>query len=370
MNAVASHGSALAAQGAARAADSVLQAAGGASRGAAARWHERARLLLAIVSGSRVEPRSDLVPNDTTPGAVILRAMWAAASGDSLTARALLGEVDRSMPRLAAPLGDGPVMVEALIAAQGGRPRDVINLLRDRALAGEHDPVMLDRPDSYLTRWLVASAYETVGRTDSATLHYSLVLRPTNLPPTHFALRGIPFGFAHNKLAGLAARAGDRPLAVRHLDTLLAAFRRPDERTAALVDSALASRGSLTATAAVRPRVSRRPEAMLIFALSSTAGKSLSGGVIMRTMLAAGAVAVTALACTSGEEHAQEPLPDAPTVTLNGTTSLGVNDTVMLQGGDSASAIIEVRSGGKRDTLRISRGGSVPLLVISADSEP
>ena len=254
INATASRASALAAQGSVVAADSLLRAAAAASRGSTARWYERARLLLALASGSRLEARTDLVASDTTPAGDMLRLLWAAAAGDTASARAGLVRLARSSSRTSASLGDGPLLIEAMIAAREDNWPGVISLVGSRAAAGEHDPIMLDRPDSFMMRWLVATAFERVGAADSASAYYSLILRPIHLPPGHYALRGLPFGFAHFRLAALAEKLGDRPAALRHLDAFVAAFDAPDVVTGPLVQAAIDRREVLSAAADTRPR--------------------------------------------------------------------------------------------------------------------
>jgi hypothetical protein len=172
----------------------------------------------------------------------MLRALWAAAAGDSASARSAMRSVDLSSARNRAVLGDGPALVEGLIAARGARWAELVGRLGAAARTGEHDPTFLDRPDSFLTRWLVASAYERLGRLDSASAYFAMMLRPTRMPPGHYALRGIPSGFTHRRLAELADRQGDRAASIRHHEAFVNAFQRPDEVTRPLVVSARARR--------------------------------------------------------------------------------------------------------------------------------
>lgn len=215
INAITSHASALAARGAVGSADSVLANAASGSKGSTARWYERARLLLATASGNPVQRRSDLVPGDTTVGAHSLRALWAAAAGDTVGARAQLAELRSLTRRDQAVVGSGPLLTDAWIAAAGNRWRPVVDQLGKVAFAGELDPTILDRPDSFLLRWTVAKAYGHLSQLDSSAMYLDLILRPTRIPPGHYALRGLSYGFARRQLAevdrlrGRGASTGD-----------------------------------------------------------------------------------------------------------------------------------------------------------------
>jgi tetratricopeptide (TPR) repeat protein len=252
INAVTSRASALAARGAIGSADSVLRVAIEGSRGSTARWYERARLLLAIASGSVIQPRRDVVPQDTTPAAAVLRALWSAVAGDTSAAREGL-TIARTMGRRElAIVGAGPALIEGWIAAHANRPRELVTRLRSLAFSGEHDPTVLDRPDSFLLRWLVATAYERLGRPDSAAMYFDLILRPSHMPPGHFALRGLPYGFAHLRLAALHEQRKDREAAERHLDAFIATFVDADSTTRPLVLEAHNARARLRRTVAAQ----------------------------------------------------------------------------------------------------------------------
>jgi tetratricopeptide (TPR) repeat protein len=242
IQAATSHASALAARGKVGAADSVLQVAVSGARGEERRWYERARLLLAVVSEQPVVSRRDIAAGDTAAAATMLRALWAAVAGDTISARRGLTELRDLSARDSALLGNGLALIEGWIAAQRGDWRRVVDLLGPEALQGEHEPTFLDPPDSFAFRWLVATAHERLGRPDSAALHLGMILRPTGYPPGHFALRGIPNGFAHRKLAMNLERAGNLRDAGRHLDLFVTAFSDADSSLEALVADARAAR--------------------------------------------------------------------------------------------------------------------------------
>jgi tetratricopeptide (TPR) repeat protein len=206
INAATSLASARAAQGSVATADSVLGASAVSSKGSAARWYERARLLLQIAQTRGARPRDNIVPADTTVAAQMLRALWSAASGDTAAARSTLNGTRKLSQRDVAMVGSAPPLIEALIATHGKRWREVTDRLGKIALDGEQDPTMLDRPDSFLQRWVVANAYQSLGKPDSAAVYVQLMLRPTHLPPGHFALRGLSYDFARKRLTELTAR--------------------------------------------------------------------------------------------------------------------------------------------------------------------
>ena len=175
----------------------------------------------------------------------MLRALWAAASGDTTVARGWLRRV-RESARVDPVVGHAPTLVEGWIAARAGRWNVVIDTLRGVARRGELDPTMLDRPASFHSRCLIATAFERTGQLDSAVAYLELALRPAMLPPTHYSLRGIPFGFAHLKAARLYARQADTTAAARHFDTFLASFDRADDSVQGLVVGARQERQRLT----------------------------------------------------------------------------------------------------------------------------
>lgn len=233
-NAITAHASALAAQGSVLLADSVLQAAALASKGSTARWYERARLQLAIAAGRGLGAPA-LSASDTSLPAETLRALWAAASGDTVIARAKLKNPDSLSKRDLAVIGSGPILVEGWIAYKGKRWSEVVDRVGPVALHGENDPTILDRPDSFMERWLVANAYERLGKLDSAAKFLDLVLQPTRLPPGHYALRGFSYGFAHQRLAQIHRRTGYKAQESNNRATVAHTFSHPDGITQPLL---------------------------------------------------------------------------------------------------------------------------------------
>jgi len=233
-NAITAHASALAAQGSVIAADSVLREAVVSSKGSTARWYERARLLLNVATRRTVGPAA-LSDSDTSLAADMLRVLRDAESGDTSAARKRMQRFNNLSPRDRAIIGSGPLLAESWIALHADNFRLITERLAPIALKGEQDPTMLDRPDSFLQRWLVAEAYERQGKLDSAAAFFELALQPTRIPPGHFALRGLTYGFAHHELAEIARRRGDRGDEQEHRAALQKAFTRPDRITSPLL---------------------------------------------------------------------------------------------------------------------------------------
>ncbi|MFL5489534.1 MAG: protein kinase domain-containing protein [Gemmatimonadaceae bacterium] len=255
-NAVTAHASALAARGSVLLADSILRDAVSSSKGSTARWYERARQMLATVAGQRLGDAA-LSASDTSLAAETLRALWAAESGDTVAARALLKKTKGMSRRDSAMIGSGPTLVESWIAFRAGRWADVVERLGPVALNGENDPTSLDRPNSFVERWLVASAYERMGKLDSAAKYFEMVLQPTRMPPGHYALRGFSYGFAHARLAETHRRRGDKGRESEHLAAVLKTFSQPDKitlpivaRAGGLSDSAVAAGSKTSASRA------------------------------------------------------------------------------------------------------------------------
>jgi hypothetical protein len=211
LNAITAHASALAARGEVGAADSVLRMEANASTGAIARWYERARLLLAIAGDTPISRPPNLVPSDTTMPADMLRALWAAAAGDTASARKMLGRVNSLSKSSLAVVGNGPTLIEAMLAGDAGQWRVAADRIGPVALSGEFDPTMLDRPDSYLLRWFAAKAYANLGKPDSSAIFLTLMLSPTRMPPGHLALRGLAYAPTMRKLGLLRSTGLRRP---------------------------------------------------------------------------------------------------------------------------------------------------------------
>ena len=227
IQAITTRAAALAARGAVTEADRLLLAASRQASSEEMRWYEQARLVLATAAGRNPGSPTDALVADSSAAGRVMLALWAAISGDTVTAVRALAEAG-ARPEETRLLGAGAVLARGWIDARGGRWTEVIDSLGGVARAGEHDATNLDRLTAYPVRWLVADAYAHLGRSDSAAAYLELVVAPTRMAPGHFALRGLVYPFAHRRLARLYTTLGDRAAAAEHWTEFTRSFTEPD----------------------------------------------------------------------------------------------------------------------------------------------
>ena len=178
-------------------------------------------------------------PSGTRPSpGLVTYGLWDAALGDTAAARRRLNRLRHLTQPELARLGYGPELLEASLAARDGRWPEVIRLIGPAAAQGEHDSSLLDRVSSLSLRWLAAEAYARIGQPDSAIATMELLLRPTRMPGSAFALRGLAFPFAHRQLALWYTALGRRQQAATHWRAFLDAVRAPDAELAPQVQEA------------------------------------------------------------------------------------------------------------------------------------
>jgi serine/threonine-protein kinase len=245
--AVATAASARAAQGRIGAADRELARGATTASPDVARWYDRARLLLADVANRRPPPLPAEAAGDTTPRGLVTYGLWAAAVGDTGAARERLRRIGEFPPEVQTRLGYGPQLLEAAIAARGRRWADVVRLIGPAAARGD-DATQLDRVNSLALRWAAADAYAQMGRLDSAIAMAQLVLRPTRMPGNAVALRGIPYPFAHRRLAIWYGQLGKHEDARRHWRSFLETLRAPDAELSPVIAQARATQAELART--------------------------------------------------------------------------------------------------------------------------
>ncbi len=184
-----------------------------------------------MVSGRSLPELTDPLARDTTPGGGLLNGLWDTARGEAAAAERLRARVEGWDDVAKRRLGPGPAVVEALAAVRSGDPRRAVEILAPAALEGEHDAFSLDRVDGMFMRWIVARAYDDLGLADSATAYLELTLDPTRMSVMHYALRGIPYPFAHHRLAQLYERRAMPDRALEHWQALLETLSQPDTET-------------------------------------------------------------------------------------------------------------------------------------------
>ena len=124
-----------------------------------------------------------------------------------------------------------------MIAAGDGRDHEVVKLLAGDGAATHCGEGVV--PMWMHARWLVAQAYERLGKPDSAAWYYQRVLDPVEAVRNEEILsRGVVFSFAHQRLVVLNARLGRIDDARRHWRILQATFTRPDPELVPLVEEA------------------------------------------------------------------------------------------------------------------------------------
>ena len=204
----------------------------------------RARLLLAQASGAFPGDPEGSWPRDTATAALVTRGLWAAAAGDIPQARRLLDAVRSRPARERARAGADSLLLEGWIAAHAGRWEDVVWILAPAARQGSEVGFMEDRAGRVTLRWLVANAYENLGRADSAAAYYEMVLSPLGRVDQEYFTRGVALSFAHRRLVLLYARMGRLEDARRHWEAFSKTFTRPDPGMKPQVEEARAALAS------------------------------------------------------------------------------------------------------------------------------
>jgi tetratricopeptide (TPR) repeat protein len=203
------------------------------------RWR---RLLLALCSRGVTADLGAPGRWDSTTTGLVTRAAWAAAEGDTALARRLLAIVrTRSAPQISSQ-GFMPAIVQAWIAAQGGRWEEVVRDLGPSALQGEATGYVVLQSVP-LALWLVAEAHEHLGQPDSAAAYFERAMVTPPIGDVNFFVphQRMAMSFAHRRLVMLYARMGRLEDARRHWEIFSATFTRPDPEMKPLVEEARAA---------------------------------------------------------------------------------------------------------------------------------
>ena len=243
---------ALAARGSVSAADRALQreqrTAAEERRRVDLQSAKRGRLLLGMVCGRLNAIPEDVASSDTTTLALVTQGLWEAAAGDTARARRLLNRIRSRSVIEQYRQGSNPSLIEAWIAARAGRLGESVRLLEPAALQGDDFGFMLAGRNRVLKRWLVAEAYEGLGRPDSAAAYFELAMSPLG---DAGALRDarIAYSYAHRRLVLLYARMGRLEEARRHWEIFSSTFTRPDSEMLPLIEEARAALANAEAMA-------------------------------------------------------------------------------------------------------------------------
>jgi tetratricopeptide (TPR) repeat protein len=213
---------------------SVAETSGEAPGANDMRW---TRLALSVFSyGPAAAPGEPGHWDNTTTGLVI-RGLCAAAAGDTALARQLLATVmTRSAPDIARQ-GFAPALLQAWIAARGGRWQEVLNYLDPAAQEGEAKGYVLLQ-SAPLMRWMVAEAYDRLGFPDSAAVYFDRAIAPPLRGGTDFLAPRMAFSFGHQRLVLLYARMGRLQEARRHWEIFQQTFTAPDPELLPMIEEA------------------------------------------------------------------------------------------------------------------------------------
>jgi tetratricopeptide (TPR) repeat protein/tRNA A-37 threonylcarbamoyl transferase component Bud32 len=187
-----------------------------------------AELVLAVAAGGlagRAPP--DLGSDTANALAPLLRGTWAALAGDTSNARRQQRAVRERVAKPAPLSRDpsfAPTQLEGAIAAAAGDRRKVTDLLAPAAWSGR--PASLDG-ELNLRRWLVAQAYDSLKRPDSAAAYFGLLVEPVRTDWGDQLFRGDAV-FARRRLALALDRAGRHEEARRHWQVFAETFTEPD----------------------------------------------------------------------------------------------------------------------------------------------
>ncbi len=197
-----------------------------------------AQLDLSTVSDGIVEAPVLQMLADTTTAGLIVHGIGAAIGGDTLAAREDLQAVRMKPASERRYYAVEISLLEAWIEAIEGHWETVIRNLEPLTTHGQQ-PTLTGRLP---IRWLVAKAYEQLGRMDAAAAAYEVVLLPTRFSVRwtgpEFCRRGIFYPFAQQRLVVIYSRLGRIEDARRHWKLLQQAFSHPDPGLRPLLDEA------------------------------------------------------------------------------------------------------------------------------------
>ena len=209
---------------------------------------KRSRLLLDLVSGHLNGVPENVASSETTTVALVTQGLWEAAAGDTARARRLLARIRKRSLLEQNRQGFDPVLIEAWIVARAGRFGETVRILGPAARQGDDLGFVLIGSNRVLKRWLVAEAYEGLGRPDSAAAYFELAMSPIGSTAALGEAR-IAYSYAQRRLVLLYARMGRLEEARRHWEVFSATFTRPDPEMLPLIEEARAALASAEAMA-------------------------------------------------------------------------------------------------------------------------
>jgi tetratricopeptide (TPR) repeat protein len=190
---------------------------------------------LSVVHGGMLRIAVSPVRSDTTAAGLFVQGIQAAVLRDAATATHHLQDIRRTPPRDRSYLATEIRFLEAWIAAKANEWEEVIALLEPATTRGQHPLLQLTGP--LPLRWLVAEAYERLGRLDQAATAFALVLSPTRMYNREDLL-GFSNPFAHHRLVLLSSKMGRVEDARRHWEIFEKTFTNPDPELVPMVEEA------------------------------------------------------------------------------------------------------------------------------------
>jgi serine/threonine-protein kinase len=196
----------------------------------------------------RARPEANLDPADTVSlAATFTRAIRAATVGDTTAARRLAARLRARPEHGDGRMGASPEFIDGVIAAQGGRWREVLDRLRPAAARGDGGDIgrlVLGTP-RIPRLWLVAEAYRRLGVPDSAAIFFERVadLKGSELEVRY---RAELYPFVHRRLAQVYGEMGQRERARDHWNRFLEVFTNPDPEFADMVTEGKAALARLS----------------------------------------------------------------------------------------------------------------------------
>jgi tetratricopeptide (TPR) repeat protein len=218
-------------------------------------------LILALTSGHGPQSATDAIMRDTTwaqrlwnglwhPGEeqqVFLpladhdiwypRAWWFAWSGNLDAAAHELRDARARGLADADPWRERMEILDRAVSTPNAALPGVIEVLGKRTWNG-----MADNHFEMMTlRWIVADAYERIGRPDSAAAYLEIIVNPTRVAFPGQYMKGCAYPFALHRLARLYDSMGQHRRAATHWQRFLDTFTQPDPEYLPLVQEARAA---------------------------------------------------------------------------------------------------------------------------------
>ena len=198
----------------------------------------RALLFLAGEAQGAMALPPDSWARDSSTASLLFRGLRAVAAGDEADAAQLLRAVRERPARVTRGQGESRALLEARVAALGGRWEEVVRILQPIAARSyEADwytalGYVSGLPEA---RCLLADGFERIGQPDSAAAYLE---RMTTDAPAWCYWGGIAQPLARRRLILLYARLGRAADAERHLAVLERWWDRPDDIARRMLEEA------------------------------------------------------------------------------------------------------------------------------------